>query len=515
MNDLDHQLREYIETVAEPVSLDEVVKPRGRRTVWRNRPWIALAAGAGAVLIPTLVVVGIAQLTGSDPTVPPASSITTTAPNPPTSDPTVPPTSFPATTVAPPTTDPMELTIPGAGLQGSFVVATWERLVEHDVSGKPSVLFEHRDATALDGPAIASDRTGGLYVAEDGRIEYLAPGGPQPTELPIHPDASPRVSRSLAWTTVGGTDVLMHFGDTEADFYGFDPVTGEPWRDVVSSAIPDGLARFVGGRFAMLTDADGNEISREEESDVYLVVGNETAAARIKVSTAREREVRIHDFDGRRVVVSRHPGEPVGANATYLLVDAECRGIVDCVRVIVDQPGSAALPRTLAPEGPVVTEPVDLGTCSSAETSETLVSDDRTLPDAVQLTRRLILQLAADCNIADLHQWAAESPTNLVFGHAFVDGIAAAEMSGLRPLAEIVDLFRGDPARLEDGTYIWPAIADPTIVWEDLTDSEIDELAQTHDRSLLEESRLMGWYQGPWIEIAEDGRWLFYGIGLT
>lgn len=511
MTDLDRQLREYIDAAAAPVTLDEVVRPAKQPSPWRARPWLALAAGAAAVLIPAIVIISIARLTPSDTTIEPGTTIA-----PPTTD-SVTSTTVVTTTTVDTTAAPVDLVVPPGGIEGEFVVATWQGLSEHDRDQSPNMLATFV-APALEGPAVASDRNGRVYLATDGIIQYFAPGTGGPTTLPIHPDARPTVSRSLVNTTIGGADVLLHFGDTEEDFYGYDLTANEPWREGVAAAFADGTFRMVGDRFATLTDAEGNDLRPEDRGtvDVYLNVGTESAFTQLKVSTAFERDVTIHDFDGRRVLFSRKRAEPAGANATYVLIDFQCEGFFGCVLAMVDQPGTAALSRWVPPIGQDSSSLFNLDGCSAAGTSESLLNDDPSLPEALQMTRSRMLFLAASCNIADLHLLAQEDGATIILTQGYVDGIAGAELFGFDALASIVRLFQDEPAVGADGTRYWPAASDPSIDWTNLSDAELEDLFASHDNELeIVDSVEFGLFTGLRIEIDADGRWTFFGRPLT
>ncbi|NND01735.1 MAG: hypothetical protein HKN91_03025 [Acidimicrobiia bacterium] len=515
MNDLDRQLREYIDAAASPVTLDEVVRPAKQSATWRSRPWMALAAGAAVVLIPAIVIIGIARLTPSETTIGPATSI---APPPttdrPTSTTTVPSTTLGATTLPPIST--VDLVVPAGGIEGEFVVATWQRLREHDRDQIPNLLATF-DAPALEGPAVASDRNGGLYLAADGVIEYFAPGSDTPTTLPIHPEANPTVTRSLVWVDFGSMNVLLHVGDTEDDLYGYDVIAEQPWLEGVADSFGSGYLRLQGERFATLTDGDGADLTPETAgtADVWLTVDSEGELFRVKVSTEAERVVRLHDFDGRRVLLSRQAAEPVGSNATYILIDTECARSLGCVLAMVDQPGTAALTRRVLSEGPVERDRVDLGTCSAQGTSPDVITDAPSLPETVQLTRGRMLRLAAACNMADLHLLAVDSGTRLLQSNAYVDGIIGGELAGFPTLATIVALFQEAPAVTADGTYVWPAIASPEIDWQNLSEEAEAALIAEYGEALVFDSKEFGLFPGLRLEIDPDGTWTFYGRPIS
>jgi hypothetical protein len=138
------------------------------------------------------------------------------------------------------------------------------------------------------------------------------------------------------------------------------------------------------------------------------------------------------------------------------------------------------------------------------------------------LTAELILRLASICDIAWLHEFAQDSGMGpdltyssiLRLSHGRVDGIAGAEMSGLAPLANLIEVLQAEPAH-RDGITVWPAIAAEQLDWENLTDAEIDALAMVYDRAMLEESRALGGYAGLWVEIEDNGRWAFFGRNLS
>ncbi len=240
----------------------------------------------------------------------------------------------------------------------------------------------------------------------------------------------------------------------------------------------------------------------------------ETASMRVKVSTSTERLVRIHDFDGRRVLLSRQAAEPVGSNATYLVIDVECPGLARCALAMVDQPGTAALTRSVDSAGPFTDEVGDLGVCSAELLADDPITAAPDLPEAIQLTRGRMLQLAGGCNMSDLHLFAVESGTALVQSHLYIDGIVGSELLEFPTLATIVALFQEAPAVTADGTHVWPAIADPAIDWVALSDEEAVALAAQYGAGVVADAREFGAFPGLRIEIAADGTWTFYGRPL-
>ena len=83
---------------------------------------------------------------------------------------------------------------------------------------------------------------------------------------------------------------------------------------------------------------------------------------------------------------------------------------------------------------------------------------------------------------------------------------------GTPPLAGIHAALQYPYAEVTDDAgvvkYMWPAIADPNLDWEAMTDAEAAALADIYGLGLIELSRDQGEYSNAWwVEIDATGAW--------
>jgi hypothetical protein len=112
--------------------------------------------------------------------------------------------------------------------------------------------------------------------------------------------ALPSVGRTTGWVVSGcpGEQPLIIVGDLTAtlfvpEYTNTDPETGAPLSPIPMSQL-------------VVTDAIGTEV------------------ARFDVTTDEQPFAVLHDFDGRRILVSREAWEPALAPRTFFIIDLEC-----------------------------------------------------------------------------------------------------------------------------------------------------------------------------------------------
>lgn len=415
-------------------------------------------------------------------------------------------------------------------LPEGMLISTWEGVI-HSTPTETTGLFEHADPQVLEAPAIASDGDGGFYLATNGRIQHYAVGSADVIELPVHPDATPTTSSRLVILDDGDRRLLLHFAfDDEASFYGVDLATNEPWREGVSDGLAEGFMATTGNRTVFLADDEGEMITTAHygtaaniaPDPTYLVVlEDDEVVHRLEVAKGRDdggihdRVIGIEDFDGRRVILSRHPGEPVGADMTFMLIDLACEG--GCMQVVVDQPGSATLTGMVEIALPLGFGLDTIAACSGSPRAAEPTNEG--LPPAVVAARDTWLRWAEICNVAVLN---GQASTTLRWGQTFIDestGIVGAEALSYPVLEQtIAVLTQAVPGSYADDNgitvYIWPALADPTIDWVAMTDAEATSLAAISGADAVSTVRSLGGYSGWYAEIDESGAWRFIGNNI-
>jgi hypothetical protein len=168
---------------------------------------------------------------------------------------------------------------------------------------------------------------------------------------------------------------------------------------------------------------------------------------------------------------------------------------------------------------PILVEPYDMlrQTCSAAWLSEREADPQGDLPAAVATLRDKLLSLASICDYDGLADIATADGTNISFGGpedpaAFWRDL---EANGHTPMADLVSVLRFSPGTVEtsDGTtlYEWPGVF--TLIWQDLTPDQRQELADVFGQDALESWDAFGEYIGYRVGITEDGHWAFFVTG--
>ena len=308
-----------------------------------------------AALVPALVLaaaaaVGFALMRAPSPLPPPLAGTTTTV------------TTAPQTT----TTNAVTATTVEAGV----VIGPG---IEWIRSTYPSGIVLS-DGTTIPEPAIAYFSL--KSVAWDGAdgVAYLADGGDEKWQLRWARPGSDSLVAELEWFTHALADVVR-IDDTPyailflPGFNGEDP--GFRWIDLITGAdVPpiDGYVRTAGfyavstgaqGRWVHLEEPDWSDIERGEIGEpippfplplVIITDDNGAELLRFEIGDFERPYVTLHDFDGRRVIVSKEPFEPAAAPRTVYLVDLECPG---CTTVIDAGPDSFDLVGVSRSVGPV------------------------------------------------------------------------------------------------------------------------------------------------------------------
>ncbi len=312
--------------------------------------------------------------------------------------------------------DQAAVTVPGGDAPG-VLVSTWQGLFYGGDGSLTKIMEPVPGSEHLDGAAVLSDRDGGFFLAIDGvTTGYKAGSGT--TVLPVEDGLDPQNTSRLVWVDSGGVTLLLHLGYTEDDFYGFRWPTLEPWREGVSASLANGYTLGSANRTVALVDDTGTVITIDHFSDLdattYLAAweGPDDGSSQpqlMKVSGPHSGEVSLHDFDGRRVIVSTHPGEPVGNNATFFVIDLECP---ECLEAYVTQPGVATLTGSKPIEGTIELGPADIGGCSLATSGAPPI--EATTAGAAESTRILLLSDAERCGTRELHARTVSDGTELV-----------------------------------------------------------------------------------------------------
>lgn len=177
--------------------------------------------------------------------------------------------------------------------------------------------------------------------------------------------------------------------------------------------------------------------------------------------------------------------------------------------------GSDSTPSTPAETLPTVATTLGTapeGTCSAEGVPVPAGTGD--LPAAVAERRNAIIAAAAACDFNALEGLAGDQ-FNTSFGGGGVASLRLWEDQGQDPMATLLYLLdmRHTTIEVDDGAdiYVWPAVAAGS--WGEITEEELDELANIHSEDELDDLATAGSYLGWRTGIDQDGNWLYFVAG--
>jgi hypothetical protein len=200
---------------------------------------------------------------------------------------------------------------------------------------------------------------GFVYVAADGTLRHLDPDGNREVTGDL---ADGDQSRIL--DVVPGDPGYVAVG--EGGVVWFDMASGRRVDAPVGGVTFDidrGMVHTGQGRNAWVDDSSLDSAQRNDEGwpsgdyDLPAVVVEDSSTGEILTTlvlgTYERPYLRIHDFDGRRLIVSREPYEPANPPSTVFIIDLECG---NCTQVIeTTGPHSFTLVGVSQSQGAVVT----------------------------------------------------------------------------------------------------------------------------------------------------------------
>ena len=153
------------------------------------------------------------------------------------------------------------------------------------------------------------------------------------------------------------------------------------------------------------------------------------------------------------------------------------------------------------------TETVTVTTTVTQTVTETAAGDATALPDAVEETRRGLLEAAQSGDVEALEPFVTDR-LSYTFGEPVEGGAIAyfkqLEAQGQDPLGTLAKLLQL-PYTLAQGNYVWPWVY--TVPATDLTDYEKQLLGEFADDFAGPT------YLGYRVGIAPDGTWIFFVAG--
>jgi hypothetical protein len=297
---------------------------------WHRRMWLAAPAAA---TLGALVAVAVMLLPG--PSGPPVATTPTT------SETTTTTVQTSTTAAVVPWLDPGTSWIRG-GLSGVYNDSA--ELIE-DVEFQSIGLLGGGRASAWDGA------TGFVVVSE--QVIWFRDGEAVETDLPVGP--------LVEVVTVGGVPIVgIDSVDATGTTTWFDLTSGEQVEPPESARTVDGDRYEVDGLAAFIDLPDWTGVQRGEGGEPIppfdlpelVVTAGDEELLRFPIGSVERPYGLLHDFDGRRVVVSVEPHEPALGPRTVWIIDLEC---ADCtLRVESDGPEWFDLVGTLKREGDLV-----------------------------------------------------------------------------------------------------------------------------------------------------------------
>jgi hypothetical protein len=452
----------------------------------RRRSWTAAALGLGSVVVAIVLAVAVS----GPEEVPVATDPTTVVSTEPTTVPSTVPTTVPpsaATTEAPretsATTVPGTLPdsvglvspIPAAGVDADVVLYDYSevRPVADGTIGSP--LGAARFGGAFEGQrTIAADGQGGFVTLFDATsLLWWRAGAEQPIQIGVRLDADGATLGSLieVVSVDGSAAAIVRYVPGEAADVSCEELpllatvsleTGQELAGVSGSwAFPPGwgctadpATITLGDSVVTLETPDWEDVARDPETGqpvppipvTDLVVSGPQGERRIPLTTDERPFAALHDFDGRRVLVSIEPWEPALPPRLFTMIDLECE---DCT-VSFESLGFAS-GALIRPNGEA------LHTCAPSA-GDLVVATQPGLDDGTATLSQQILEATAACDLAELERLTPEA--TFIVNHAVGGEIGWEAALEAQPalLSDVIRSFSLLPDRV-DGTWRWPGFA--------------------------------------------------------
>lgn len=327
--DLDHRLgttlaahrdateaRRAAGLVAAPVPPLSGRPAEGRRP-WAppgSRPWLFAGMAAAAVVVAVLA--GIAALRGGP--LEDGQRIDAAAT---TLPPDVPSDSTTTSTLGTGGSPTTSVVSPGPDRSA----ALWFRNHYEGLADDAGTIYRHRAEVDYSGPMVRTS-DGGIYVVQDQRLFLLAPGQVEPE--PVDVDGP------VGYVVDLDSDGQVVWLDGQNTLRRLD---GGPAASGPAASGPAADRTAANGWTARLQPAPDPATGLVEHAtdpaELEILDPSGTVARTFTVGGASASDVKLEDFDGRRVIVSRAPAEPAGSPWQMLLIDLACDPV--CVRTSI------------------------------------------------------------------------------------------------------------------------------------------------------------------------------------
>ncbi len=287
---------------------------------------------------------------------------------------------------------------------------------------------------------------------------------------------------------------------------------GEVWTEQARLS-PDGrLVVFVRAGSGGWEPELGGPVLRQPVELVVAEADTGREQAVVNIGTPVQDVVLVHDFDGRRVVVSRTAYEPALAPQVMFVIDLGCGGCTRRHDTVAA--GGAGLTGAVEGVGEPATDIVVPG-CSLDGQIGGLDMSDRGLPAAVADMRRAIIEAAAACDFDALDDLALQGEFNFHFDSGAPGMFREAEQLGSPEVQQLYRMLGLPHGSLDvDGEtyYVWPSAATYD-TWDEVPRFDRDVLGDWVGFAELQSYEELGAYYGYRVGITETGDWVFVAAG--
>lgn len=172
--------------------------------------------------------------------------------------------------------------------------------------------------------AIARDRDGGLVFTDSAGLWWFQAGSIEPERVG---DENPYEVVAVAASPTGPVAMIWGAGPSFYSLNGGSTVEAPPNPPVAISSQPPFLIwTAANGLSAWVTEPDVERDAEDQPAKIlepaHLVVAEgEEVLVDTRIADPAQAWATIHDFDGRRLIVSRGPHEPAMPEESFLLVD--------------------------------------------------------------------------------------------------------------------------------------------------------------------------------------------------
>ncbi len=273
---------------------------------------------------------------------------------------------------------------------------------------------------------------------------------------------------------------------------------------------PDGsLVAYVRAQSDGLDPELGNVRLRQPIELVVAETGTGAELTAVDVGTETQDLVVVHDFDGRRVVVSRTAFEPAQAPWVTFVFDLACAECTERYDLIAAGGGLTGPAEPVSSVDTAISAP---GCSVDGEGGQDLAPAG--LPAAVAETRAGIIAAAEACDYPALDALALAGEFSYYFDVGFEGMFAQADARepSLLRMYRMLAMPYGTVDAGGETIYTWPS-ASAYESWDAVPQEDKDALARVLPPAELASYADLGGYYGLRLGITESGDWIYVAAG--